>query len=125
MKVLVGEDPRAAAETMRTHIRASMANAMRRLEPWFRLHKEFTKRTRAPSSNHSRPICPERKRNCKPKRLLPDRLYGSLMPGLERSDSFVVFSMLPKSRGCCLFRVDLGTSAVTKSVNSPAVTKPS
>ncbi len=42
MKVLVGEDPRAAAETMRAHIRTSMANAMRRLEPWFRLHKEFT-----------------------------------------------------------------------------------
>jgi DNA-binding GntR family transcriptional regulator len=42
MKVLAAEDPRAAAETMRAHIRASMANAMRRLEPWFRLHKEFT-----------------------------------------------------------------------------------
>ena len=42
MKVLVGEDPGAAAETMRAHIRSSMANAMRRLEPWFRLHKEFT-----------------------------------------------------------------------------------
>lgn len=42
MKVLVGEDPGAAAEMMRAHIRSSMANAMRRLEPWFRLHKEFT-----------------------------------------------------------------------------------
>ena len=42
MKVLVGEDPRAAAETMRAHIRLGMANAIRRLEPWFRLHKEFT-----------------------------------------------------------------------------------
>jgi DNA-binding GntR family transcriptional regulator len=42
MKVLVGDDPGAAAEAMRAHIRSSMANAMRRLEPWFRLHKEFT-----------------------------------------------------------------------------------
>ena len=42
MKVLVREDPSAAAEKMRAHIRSSMANAMRRLEPWFRLHKEFS-----------------------------------------------------------------------------------
>lgn len=42
MKVLVSNDPGAAAETMRAHIRSSMANAMRRLEPYFRLHKEFT-----------------------------------------------------------------------------------
>jgi DNA-binding GntR family transcriptional regulator len=42
MKVLAGDDPGAAAEQMRAHIRSSMANAMRRLEPWFRLHKEFT-----------------------------------------------------------------------------------
>lgn len=42
MKVLTGENPGAAAEAMRAHIRSSMANAMRRLEPWFRLHKEFT-----------------------------------------------------------------------------------
>jgi DNA-binding GntR family transcriptional regulator len=42
MKVLTGEDPAAAAEMMRTHIRSSMANAMRRLEPWFRAHKEYT-----------------------------------------------------------------------------------
>jgi DNA-binding GntR family transcriptional regulator len=42
MKVLTAEDPGAAAEAMRAHIRSSMANAMRRLEPWFRLHKEFS-----------------------------------------------------------------------------------
>jgi len=42
MKVLVGEDPAAAAEAMRAHIRSSMANALQRLEPWFRLHKEMT-----------------------------------------------------------------------------------
>jgi DNA-binding GntR family transcriptional regulator len=42
MKMLVGEDPGAAAEAMRAHIRCSLAKAMQRLEPWFRLHKEFT-----------------------------------------------------------------------------------
>jgi DNA-binding GntR family transcriptional regulator len=42
MRVLAGDDPGAAAEMMRAHIRSSMANAMRRLEPWFRLHKEFS-----------------------------------------------------------------------------------
>lgn len=42
MRVLVHEDPGASAETMRAHIRSSMVNAMKRLEPWFRLHKEFT-----------------------------------------------------------------------------------
>jgi DNA-binding GntR family transcriptional regulator len=43
MKVLVGEDPFAAAEAMRAYIRSSLANTIRRLEPWFRLHKEFTR----------------------------------------------------------------------------------
>jgi DNA-binding GntR family transcriptional regulator len=42
MKMLVGEDPGAAAEAMRAHIRCSLAKAMQRLEPWFRLNKEFT-----------------------------------------------------------------------------------
>lgn len=42
MKVLVGDDPGAAAEAMRAHIRAGMESAMPRLEPWFRLHKELT-----------------------------------------------------------------------------------
>ncbi len=41
MKVLVSADPATAAETMRAHIRSSMANAMRRLEPYFRLHTEY------------------------------------------------------------------------------------
>ena len=27
---------------MRAHIRSSLTKAMQRLEPWFRLHKEFT-----------------------------------------------------------------------------------
>jgi DNA-binding GntR family transcriptional regulator len=39
MKILTGEDPSAAAETMRQHIRSSMANAMRRLDPYFQLQK--------------------------------------------------------------------------------------
>jgi GntR family transcriptional regulator, rspAB operon transcriptional repressor len=42
MKVLVGEDPVAAGEKMRAHIRFSMDNALRRLEPYFRLNKEHT-----------------------------------------------------------------------------------
>lgn len=39
MKVLVADDPAAAAEAMRRHIRSSMENAMRRLEPYFQLQK--------------------------------------------------------------------------------------
>ena len=39
MKILVGDDPAAAAEAMRRHIRSSMENAMRRLEPYFQLQK--------------------------------------------------------------------------------------
>jgi GntR family transcriptional regulator, rspAB operon transcriptional repressor len=39
MKVLTGDDPIAAAEAMRRHIRSSMENAMRRLEPFFQLQK--------------------------------------------------------------------------------------
>lgn len=39
MKVLVAGDPAAASEAMRRHIRSSMANALRRLEPWFQLQK--------------------------------------------------------------------------------------
>lgn len=39
MKVLVAGDPAAAAEAMRQHIRSSMENALRRLEPFFQLQK--------------------------------------------------------------------------------------
>jgi len=39
MKVLVTGDPAAASEAMRQHIRSSMENALRRLEPWFQLQK--------------------------------------------------------------------------------------
>lgn len=39
MKVLVGDDPSGAADAMRQHIRSSMANAMRRLEPYFQMQK--------------------------------------------------------------------------------------
>lgn len=39
MKILVGDDPAAAAEAMRRHIRSSMENAMRRLEPYFQSQK--------------------------------------------------------------------------------------
>jgi DNA-binding GntR family transcriptional regulator len=42
MRVLVSEDPAAAAEAMRAHIRSSMTNALRRLEPYFLVEKEFT-----------------------------------------------------------------------------------
>jgi DNA-binding GntR family transcriptional regulator len=41
MKVLVNGDPMIASEAMRQHIRSSMANALRRLEPYFRLQKEY------------------------------------------------------------------------------------
>jgi DNA-binding GntR family transcriptional regulator len=39
MKILVAEEPAVAAEAMRQHIRSSMANAMRRLEPYFQMQK--------------------------------------------------------------------------------------
>jgi DNA-binding GntR family transcriptional regulator len=39
MKVLVAGDPMAASEAMRQHIRSSMENALRRLEPYFQLQK--------------------------------------------------------------------------------------
>jgi len=39
MKVLAADDPAAAAEAMRQHIRSSMENALRRLEPFFQLQK--------------------------------------------------------------------------------------
>jgi len=39
MKVLAADDPAAAAEAMRLHIRSSMENALRRLEPFFQLQK--------------------------------------------------------------------------------------
>jgi DNA-binding GntR family transcriptional regulator len=39
MKVLVAGDPAAASDAMRKHIRSSMENALRRLEPWFQLQK--------------------------------------------------------------------------------------
>ncbi len=42
MKVLSNEVPSLAAEAMRAHFRSSLGNALRRLEPWFRLQKEYT-----------------------------------------------------------------------------------
>jgi DNA-binding GntR family transcriptional regulator len=39
MKVLVAGDPATASEAMRQHIRSSMENALRRLEPYFQLQK--------------------------------------------------------------------------------------
>jgi DNA-binding GntR family transcriptional regulator len=39
LKTLVGDDPAAAAEAMRRHIRSSMENALRRLEPYFQMQK--------------------------------------------------------------------------------------
>jgi hypothetical protein len=41
MKVLVSEAPEVAAEAMRAHIRFSKDNALRRLELYFRLQKEY------------------------------------------------------------------------------------
>jgi DNA-binding GntR family transcriptional regulator len=40
MKALVSADPVTASEAMRRHIRSSMENALRRLEPWFQLQKD-------------------------------------------------------------------------------------
>jgi DNA-binding GntR family transcriptional regulator len=42
MKVLTNESPSTAADAMRAHIRSSLENALRRLEPYFRLQKEYT-----------------------------------------------------------------------------------
>ena len=44
MNVLVTESPAAAAEAMRAHIRFSKENALRRLELYFRLQKEYPQR---------------------------------------------------------------------------------
>ena len=53
MKILVGDDPSAAAEAMRQHIRSSMANAMRRLEPYFQLQKVHPQTySRTPKKRH-------------------------------------------------------------------------
>jgi GntR family transcriptional regulator, rspAB operon transcriptional repressor len=41
MKILVTESPAIAAEAMRSHIRFSRENALRRLELYFRLQKEY------------------------------------------------------------------------------------
>jgi DNA-binding GntR family transcriptional regulator len=41
MKVLVNDSPAAAAEAMRAHIRESMEWALRRLEVFFRIQKEY------------------------------------------------------------------------------------
>jgi DNA-binding GntR family transcriptional regulator len=41
MKVLAGDDPVAASEAMRQHIRSSKENALRRLEPYFQLQKVY------------------------------------------------------------------------------------
>jgi len=42
MKILGGDVPSEAADAMRAHIRSSLGNALRRLEPYFRLQKEYT-----------------------------------------------------------------------------------
>jgi len=39
LRILTADDPVAAGESMRKHIRSSMENAMRRLEPYFELQK--------------------------------------------------------------------------------------
>lgn len=39
LKILTSAEPSAAADAMREHIRSSMENAMRRLEPFFQLQK--------------------------------------------------------------------------------------
>ncbi len=41
MKVLVNDSPAAASEAMRAHIRFSMQNALRRLELYFRIQKQY------------------------------------------------------------------------------------
>ena len=41
MNILVTDSPAAAAEAMRAHIRFSMENALRRLDLYFRLQKEY------------------------------------------------------------------------------------
>lgn len=41
IKVLVGQDPTAASDAMRSHIRFSRENALRRLELYFRLQEEY------------------------------------------------------------------------------------
>jgi DNA-binding GntR family transcriptional regulator len=43
IKVLAGDDPAAASEAMRQHIRSSMENALRRLEPYFEQQKVYPK----------------------------------------------------------------------------------
>jgi GntR family transcriptional regulator, rspAB operon transcriptional repressor len=42
MTVLVNDSPDAAAVKMRAHIRLSMENALRRLEPYFRIQNEYS-----------------------------------------------------------------------------------
>jgi DNA-binding GntR family transcriptional regulator len=41
IKVLIGDDPMAASDAMRSHIRFSRENALRRLELYFRIQEEF------------------------------------------------------------------------------------
>jgi DNA-binding GntR family transcriptional regulator len=41
IKILVAADPPIAAEAVRKHIRSSMENALRRLEPWFQLQQVY------------------------------------------------------------------------------------
>jgi DNA-binding GntR family transcriptional regulator len=49
LKTLTGDDPVAAGEEMRKHIRASMQNAMRRLEPYFQMQQSYPQNySRAP-----------------------------------------------------------------------------
>jgi DNA-binding GntR family transcriptional regulator len=42
VRVLTSEEPAAAAEAMRAHIRSSRDNALRRLEPYFLMQREYT-----------------------------------------------------------------------------------
>lgn len=54
LKVLVADDPAAAADAMRKHIRSSMENALRRLEPYFQLQKVQPQTySRAPKKLHA------------------------------------------------------------------------
>ena len=124
MKVLVGEDPVAAGEKMRAHIRFQHGQCAAPAGTLFPIkqgiHADlFALREKNAGAG------PAGGRDSFRRRFRLGRSHWSSIPGLDRSESLVVFSMLPKSRGCCLFRVDFGTSLVTKSMSSPAVTKPS
>jgi GntR family transcriptional regulator, rspAB operon transcriptional repressor len=60
MKVLAGDDPAAASEAMRQHIRSSMENALRRLEPYFELQKVYPQTySRTPNKRQALESVPE------------------------------------------------------------------